>query len=661
VAVDLKPAIWRDAADYGITEEQQDVQGLPDWAQEYFLMGRLACKATGSKQVFSLGGGGIAAHEAEASTSSGAVWTIYALSRGRKEAHPTLADWAAENPSSGVKLRRNLDPDEATAFCNERNRPQSLPCTVEHPRVAIMETKQVSTSTLPAALIEGKHWDGDGVPLKESNCARIGSDEDKAARKRAATMEPAWNGAGTQVGLQVWRIENFQVVPWPKELYGEFMMGDSYIVLSTIEEPDSGKLLHDIHFWLGRDTTADEMGSAAYKTVELDDYLDGEPHQHREVQYSESQEFHAFFPNLSYKKGGQASAFRKASSAIELYEHRMYRVRKMHAEGLQFEEVALHRSSLNEGDVFIVDAGAKIYVWEGQQSSPFEKNQANSEAERLESKRDGRAQATHDLDDEFWELLGGRDYVKAAEEVTDATVTSKAQTTQLYQISDSGGKLSCCEVGQGQLLQSMLRSEDVMMLVTVDELFLWIGSASSTAEGRSCYRLAMDFLKVNKRPMDTPIHLFKEGQTILNERWLAAFTNMECSNPHHQWLRDAELHEPAILEGSVCIDQNAATSMVKVSDAATTSIGSVTLEPTDETALGNSSEDNGPKDVFYSLAELVDPTLWRCKPDVVERPHEREQFLAPDIFEVVFGMAKDDFAKLPTWRQSNLKKQHQFF
>jgi len=126
VAVDLKSPIWRDAADHGITKELQDVQGLPEWAQKYFLMGRLACKATGSKQVFSLGGGGISAHEAEASTNSGTLWTIYALSRGRKEAYSTLADWAAENPSPGVTLRRNLDPDEAVAFCNERNRTKNI-------------------------------------------------------------------------------------------------------------------------------------------------------------------------------------------------------------------------------------------------------------------------------------------------------------------------------------------------------------------------------------------------------------------------------------------------------------------------------------------------------------------------------------------------------
>jgi len=124
VAVNLKPPEWRDAADNGIMEELTALQDFPEWAQEYFLMGRLACKATRSKKVFSLGGGGISAHEARVSANTGVSWTIYALSRGRNEGHPTLADWAAENPSFGVKLRRNLDPDEALAFCKDENKPK---------------------------------------------------------------------------------------------------------------------------------------------------------------------------------------------------------------------------------------------------------------------------------------------------------------------------------------------------------------------------------------------------------------------------------------------------------------------------------------------------------------------------------------------------------
>jgi len=122
VAVDLKSPTWRDAVDQGITEELKSLDNFPEWAQEYFLMGRLACKITGSQKVFSLGGGGISAHEAKASGKAGVKWTVYAFSRGRDEAYPTLADWAAENQRPDVKLRRNLDPDEARAFSKEENK-----------------------------------------------------------------------------------------------------------------------------------------------------------------------------------------------------------------------------------------------------------------------------------------------------------------------------------------------------------------------------------------------------------------------------------------------------------------------------------------------------------------------------------------------------------
>merc|ERR1712079_720590 len=190
---------------------------------------------------------------------------------------------------------------------------------------------------------------------------------------------------------------------------------------------------------------------------------------------------------------------------------------------MRMEEVALHNSSLNHGDVFLLDTGDKIYVWEGKKSSPFEKNHANLQAEKMENERDGKATATHDIDDNFWQLLGGQADVKGADEVTDATRTPKAESRVLYQITDASGELHCVEVGRGQLDTSMLKSEDVMMLVTEKELFLWVGSGASTAEGRSSYRLAMDWLTVNHRPTHSPIHLFKEGQTIRNEMWMKAF------------------------------------------------------------------------------------------------------------------------------------------
>jgi gelsolin len=111
---------------------------------------------------------------------------------------------------------------------------------------------------------------------------------EKHVREAAGDKEKAWTGAGTAVGLQAWRIEKFAVVEWPKNKLGSFYDGDSYIVLNVRilciflhfsfisvqtykKTPDAESLSYDLHFWLGENTTQDEAGTAAYKTVELDD------------------------------------------------------------------------------------------------------------------------------------------------------------------------------------------------------------------------------------------------------------------------------------------------------------------------------------------------------------------------------------------------------
>ena len=129
--------------------------------------------------------------------------------------------------------------------------------------------------------------------------------------KEAAAHEPAWQGAGTKKGLQIWRINKFKVEKWPEKDYGKFYSGDSYIVLNTKSpKTDKNGGAYDLHFWIGKDSTQDEYVTVALKATELDTYLDDKPIQHREEQNKESPAFKKLFPHLTYMDGGVESGFR---------------------------------------------------------------------------------------------------------------------------------------------------------------------------------------------------------------------------------------------------------------------------------------------------------------------------------------------------------------
>ena len=100
-----------------------------------------------------------------------------------------------------------------------------------------------------------------------------------------------FGNAGKAPGLEVWRIEKMVPVRVPDKEVGKFYDGDSYICLKTTQKAGYSTLSWDIYFWLGAETSKDESGVAAYKTVELDEALGGAPVQHREVQDHESEQF----------------------------------------------------------------------------------------------------------------------------------------------------------------------------------------------------------------------------------------------------------------------------------------------------------------------------------------------------------------------------------
>jgi len=359
------------------------------------------------------------------------------------------------------------------------------------------------------------------INIQDTNMALFGSPIEKEIKKLAAHGEPAWKNAGKVPGIEVWRIEKFQVKPWPKEHYGKFYDGDSYIVLRTYKKEDA--LAWDVHFWLGEHTTLDEAGTAAYKTVELDDFLNGTPVQYREVQGFESEKFLALFPKIEILSGGIDSGF-KHVSATE------YKPRLLHIKGttkhVVVRQVPITHTSLNRGDSFILDLGLKVYQFNGQKSGIAEKSKATQLARALDDERGSKVEilvvSETDNDDDaqaFWSHLGGKSAIKESD--GDDQHVGKIER-KMFQVHFEGNKTDFSEVPYSK---TSLKSDDVFVCDAIHSIFIWCGKGANPTERKEGFTFAQSYLnrkhQEDNRPATLPIVRVMEGGE--NEEFLANF------------------------------------------------------------------------------------------------------------------------------------------
>jgi gelsolin len=346
--------------------------------------------------------------------------------------------------------------------------------------------------------------------LEDSNISNYGSKEHKDLKKAAAAGEAAWSGCGKAVGIEIWRIEKFKVVKQDRKNAGTFYEGDAYIVLHTYKHAESDKLLYNVHFWLGKESSQDEQGVAAYKTVELDDLLGDLPVQFREVQGFESEQFLQLFGGrITLLKGGVDSGF----NHIKPEE---YKPRLLHMKGKKYvrvTEVELSHKSLNDGDVFLLDAGLNIYQWNGRTAGIAEKRKANEQIQALKAARNGKPKSVviDGLEDseEFWKILGGKPASVAP--ATSDDIKAEAKSKILFELSDKSGELKMTKVSEGSAPRARLDSKEVFILDLGVMVFAWIGRDASPAERAKGIEYATNYLKSAGRPLHIPVIRVLQG------------------------------------------------------------------------------------------------------------------------------------------------------
>lgn len=377
-------------------------------------------------------------------------------------------------------------------------------------------------------LVHPKEYD-----IKDSNVELIGSDLDHKVKYNSAASEPAWNDGqvGVTPGLHIWRIEDFEVVPWPKEKYGQFLDGDSFIVLHSYKigsQGDEDKLGHDVFFWLGSHTSQDEAGVAAYKTVELDEFLHGKASQHREIQAAPSDAFMELFPKMQIRSGGVRSGFRHVEE--EPKEDILTLLRVFKHPGSKRDSVVVHEveptwQSLDEEDVFILDKGDKIFVWQGKKCSPMEKAKSAQVVHDMTIAKHVDVEVLSQTESRsrvVFEMLGGDEgSAPAAEDYhRPRPITRPAEAARgrkLFKLSDESGQLRFGVVKEGSAIsQSSLDSNDVFILDDGGKaVWVWQGEGASKAEKASWLKVAQAYVRQLQGEDDnahlTPIAKVTEG------------------------------------------------------------------------------------------------------------------------------------------------------
>uniref|UniRef100_A0A8C7E623 Scinderin n=1 Tax=Naja naja TaxID=35670 RepID=A0A8C7E623_NAJNA len=334
--------------------------------------------------------------------------------------------------------------------------------------------------------------------------------------------------AGQKVGLQIWRTG--------ANLYGDFYVGDAYLVLHTFKK--SNTTFYNLHFWLGKECTQDESTAAAIFTVQLDDYLGGKPVQHREIQGYESTQFVGYFKGgIKYKAGGIASGFKHVITN-DLSAQRLLHIKGRRV--VRATEVPLSWQSFNKGDCFIVDLGTHIYQWCGSTCNKYERLKATQVAAGIrDNERNGRAQLIV-VDEgseprELLKVLGPKQNLQEGNDNDDeaADITNR-RNAKLYMVSDASGSMKITLVAEeNPFSRPMLLSEECFILDygAARQIFVWKGKNANPDERRAAMKSAEEFVQQMNYPLNTQIQILPEGgETPIFKQFFKDWKDKDQSN-----------------------------------------------------------------------------------------------------------------------------------
>uniref|UniRef100_A0A8D3BQY6 Gelsolin-like domain-containing protein n=1 Tax=Scophthalmus maximus TaxID=52904 RepID=A0A8D3BQY6_SCOMX len=329
------------------------------------------------------------------------------------------------------------------------------------------------------------------------------------------------NGTGQ---VEVWRVENLELVPVDPQRHGYFYGGDCYLILYTYLV--NNKQCYLLYIWQGRHATNDELAASAFQAVDLDQKYGGQPVQVRITMGKEPRHFMAIFKGkLVIFEGGTS---RNGTSDPEP-PTRLFQVHGSDPSNTKAIEVPALATSLNSNDVFLLKSQESgIFLWCGKGSSGDERAMAKEVSSVIGLSCSEEIVAEGQEPIEFWELLGGKAPYASDKRLQQMVLDHQPR---LFECSNKTGRFIVTEVTQ--FTQDDLNEADVMLLDTWDQVFLWTGDEANEVERKEAVLTSQEYLHTHpgNRDPDTPIILVKQGfEPPTFTGWFTAWDPSKWSN-----------------------------------------------------------------------------------------------------------------------------------
>ncbi|XP_050367223.1 villin-1 isoform X2 [Argentina anserina] len=504
--------------------------------------------------------------------------------------------------------------------------------------------------------------------------------------------------------LKVWWVDGDKLSLVPASEQKKLFSGDCYILQYTYL--GNGRDENLFYAWLGGGSVMEDRTDVISHMNVMVESSRGNPVVAKIMENKEPSQFFSILQTLIVFKGGRSQRYKKFVAekgiADETYDESktaLFRVQGTSPNNMQAIQVDTVSSSLNSSYCYILQTGTSVITWIGNLSSTRDHDLLDRMLEIINPTWQAISVREGSESDVFWSALGTKaDYARGKE------IKGYLEDPHLFMLGGTEGVFKAQEIYN--FTQDDLNTEDVLVLDCHIEIYVWIGSHSNIKSKQQALALGLKFLEtdvlVEGLSLEAPIYVVSEGHeppffTRFFE-WDFSRSNMHGNSFERKLAilkgKSQRLEAPTRNSWKAQATPNSVRSKSMssngrrrsfssapgvsfpiVKSSSTPIVGklfrgsslngspdgsflSASLPESDEKVYsngGNNQADGNEDDKIMLVYPYERLTVNSKDPETSIDVTKREAYLSEEEFRVKFGMTKQDFYKLPKWKQNKQK------